>query len=118
MNTIIVHPSQFKEGIVPNSIVNCSNKKDKYNLKDFVKLLDEKFKYCGKTYTAKRFLSNDQRFYITSDNGFSFTKVYEQNSEGKFATLNKLYHQNNYNTYPIYTIEDAVEKLNKFLSSQ
>ena len=118
MNTIIVHPSQFKLGVIPNSIINCSDRKDKYSIKDFVSLLDEKFKYCKKTYTAKRLLSNDQKFFIFSDNGFEFTKVYMQNSEGKFRIVHKLYHENNYTSYPIYSVEDAIERVNKFLSSQ
>lgn len=85
----------------------------KYTVSDFIKLKAETFKYCDKTYTAKRYVSSDFKFYITSDDGFNYTMVYKANNEGKADLIYELYYKGNYASYPIYTFEDAINKLNE-----
>ena len=85
-----------------------------YAVKDFTVLKDEKFTYCGKSYCAKRYLSKDKKWFVSSDSGFHYTMVYTATEEGKGVLEYDLYHQGNYSSYPIYTFESAIEKINKF----
>lgn len=80
---------------------------------DFIKLKANKFIYCGKHYTEKRYISKDHRFYITSDNGFRYTMVYKGNEQGKHEIIYDAYYQGNYSSYPIYDLDSAIEKLNE-----
>lgn len=90
------------------------------DLKDFTKLKDVKFngsRYGKKNFIEKRYISKDKKFYISSDNGFNYTLVYIANNEGKGLLLDELYKHGNYSSYPIYTVEQAIEKLNKHLET-
>lgn len=87
-----------------------------YTTKDFDKLKTEKFTGCcyGKTnFTNKRYLSKDKKVYITCDDGFNYTMVYTASEAGKGKLLHDVYHQGNHSGYPIYTLESAIEKINK-----
>ena len=49
---------------------------------------------------------------ISSDDGFNYTMVYKADSDGKGILIDELYHQGNYSSYPIYTLQSAIDKLN------
>ncbi|MBP7845834.1 MAG: hypothetical protein KA007_00150 [Candidatus Pacebacteria bacterium] len=112
MNKIIINSTHFKNNILPKSIIGFKGILNKYSIGDFVSLLEDSFFYVGKKYKQKRYISKDQNFYITIDNGFDYVKVYKKDLNDKFVFLNKIYHQGNCSAYPIYSLNDAIEKIN------
>jgi len=81
-----------------------------------IPLKQDKFIYCKRTYIQKRYVTNDMKYYITLD-GLNYVLVYQATENGKGKLISELYHKNNYNSYPIYTIEDAIIKLKKLNNS-
>lgn len=81
-------------------------------ISDFIELKPNKFTYCGKIYHERRFISIGRKIFISCDDGFNYVMVYEATKDGKGKLLSQLYHENNHNSYPIYTIEEAIKRLN------
>ena len=67
-----------------------------------------KFEYIGETYLQNRYLTDDNKFFITEDK-LNFVKIYKANSDGKGALARELYDRNP-SSYPFYNIRDAVKK--------
>ena len=78
-----------------------------------IKLKDEKFEYCGVTYIQKRYVSENKKILIVSD-GCDYVKIYTAQADGKAIFNDKIYYKGNYNSYPVYTIEDAIRLIKKY----
>ena len=72
-------------------------------------LKSDKFKYIDKSYIQKRYVSEDKKFFFSVDE-MDYVKAYKAESDGKATLVYEIYHQNNYNSYPIYSLDDAVKK--------
>lgn len=75
-----------------------------------IELKPEKFSYCGKSYKQSRYISEDKKFFFTMDD-LDYCCVYTFNEHGKGHLLYDLYHQGNRHSYPIYDVQDAIEKI-------
>ena len=76
---------------------------------EFIKLKNDKFEYCGKTYTEERFISSDFKCYITRDNGFTFCRVYSGTKNGKAIDITQNLSDRSIYAYPFYSLEFFVD---------
>ena len=81
-----------------------------------IELKPIKFIYCGKTYTRRRYITADKKISISYDTS-NYAMVYKANSEGKGVLISDLYNNGNYSSYPIWTIEDAIKRIDTWLET-
>ena len=76
-----------------------------------IELKKQQFTYCGKRFEERRFVSEDKKFFFSDTKSYNHVLAYKANSNGKGKLLDEIYHKGNYSSYPIYTVEEAVEKI-------
>lgn len=76
-----------------------------------IELKKQKFGYCGNTFTERRFVSEDKKFFFSDTESFNHILAYKADKDGKGKLIYEIYHEGNHSSYPIYTVEEAVKKI-------
>ena len=80
---------------------------------ELIELKNDRFRYIDRKYVQKRYVNVQCTIFITQDD-LDYVKVYKLNEGSSHPSLwYELYHENNPHSYPIYTVEEAVKRIEK-----